>query len=141
MQKNLEKSLTKFESNLVRPDGTKPKVNTLQQYLILKYFKEKESSKINWAREVKIANQLIRTYSEVSFWLNYDLDFEINSLAYFRTEAGRDKLFIDYNKFLLDFAPKKEYYLSDKVGEDKQFQKKKTLKDFLNEPTTASNQT
>ena len=68
----------------------------------------------NFAREIKLAKDLLYNYSpDLDSWLSLSLPFKINSLAFFKTDAG--KVFIPQsqkNPYLLDFdklAPKSKH--------------------------------
>jgi hypothetical protein len=109
--------------------GFSPKINNLQQFLIWKNLKE--PSLCNWPNQIKIASKIIKVYSNPDFWTTYFLGFKLNSLAYFLTKDGKKHLFLSYNRFLLDNLIKVDYSLGEKVGEDRKFDKKKTLREFL----------
>ena len=45
-----------------------------------------------WPREMKIMNELASIYQSDSFWKRSELDFSLNSLAYFKTPNGAEAL-------------------------------------------------
>ena len=55
----------------------------LCQYIIKKYIQ----TNINWPREIKIAQKLIKQYKGDKFWNNLN-SAKLNSLAWFLTEDG-----------------------------------------------------
>lgn len=84
----------------------------------------------NWPNEIKMAKQLIKTQEDFEFFFNLDLGFKLNSLAYFKTDDGKQKLEEikknDENLKNLDFAPKTEYIIDNKKhGQDIVVEKKK----------------
>lgn len=110
--------------------GFSPKINNLQQFIIWKNLKT--PNECDWPREIKIASKIIKVYSNPDFWQKHlHLGFKLNSLAYFMTARGKNELFVNYNRFLLDNPIKVEYSLGEKVGEDKIIKKKKGLREFL----------
>ena len=96
----------------------------LCQFIIKKFIKDK----INWPREIKIAQKLIKIYKKYSFWNNLN-DLKLPSLAWFLTEEG--KIFLsteDKKKYLIIEKPKEIILNENKIGEDKNICKKpKTL--------------
>ena len=89
---------------------------------------------IDWARELKIAKQLLNKYNKIEFWECLDLGFKLNSLAYFFTEDGSAKLKTEFNKYNLTIPAKIEYIIDkQKYGEDISFEKKtENVIEFLN---------
>ncbi len=88
--------------------------------------------KLYWAREIKIAKQLLKLEPEVSVWLSLE-HRKLSSLSWFLTDDG--KLFIKTSKLKKDINieevsnPEVE---EEKIGEDKIIDKKpKSLLDFL----------
>ncbi len=126
--------MTKLEisHNVVKSDGSIPKITRLSQLLIWKFLKGVERfTPKDWARETKIANKLIKSYNCQEFWEKYPNQFPVNSLAYFLTTNGKHELYLNFNKYKLDFPPPKQYDLGDKLGEDKEIYKKPGIKEFL----------
>lgn len=89
---------------------------------------------VDWARELKIAKQLLNKYSKIEFWECLDLGFKLNSLAYFFTENGSQRLKTEFNKYNLTIPLKIEYIIDErKHGEDISFEKKtENMIEFLN---------
>jgi hypothetical protein len=86
-----------------------------------------------WAKEMKMLNDLVAEYDNPTFWSKVTFPTIFPSLAYLKTEYGRQELKRKYNEFIFDIPPSKEYYLGDKIGEDRNYSKQtKTVKDFLN---------
>jgi hypothetical protein len=54
---------------------------------------------INWPREMKLIVSLHKECPEPAFWTNLTLGFEINSLAFFKTEDGANVLRSKYLEF------------------------------------------
>ncbi len=98
-----------FEVNLSNEikdkTGNPPKITRGNQYLVWKYLKNPNET--NWPRELKLANQLL-VYCDLDFWADLDLDFKLNSLAFFLTEDGKRKLRIEYRKKNCDLTPETE---------------------------------
>ena len=70
----------------------------------------------------------------MTFWNQVEIDFELNSLAWFLSEEGEHTLKV--RKKMEKFSPNeaKDYKLSEKVGKDKKVKnKRKTLMQILNE--------
>lgn len=91
--------------------------------LIKKYCKKNLKQ---WGREVKIAQRLLTYYPRLDFWANFDLDFKLNSLAYFLTPIGKQKLYETYKQYTFVMyeppkynieseTPKEENLLKDSV--------------------------
>lgn len=93
------------------------KISTIQQYLVWKFCEK--PSQINWPKETKIANSLLKLYPELEFWQCAGLDFKIESLCYFLGDRGINQLKFFYLKFKyrLPAAPKPKT-LKEKIGED-----------------------
>lgn len=100
----------------------------LCQFIIKKFIKDK----INWPREIKIAQNLIKIYTKYSFWNNLN-DIKLPSLAWFLTEDGKRFLVTeDKKKYLIIKKPEKIHLQKNKIGEDKNIcQKPKTLLQFI----------
>jgi hypothetical protein len=85
-----------------------------------------------WAKEMKLLNGLMGEYDNPRFWSKVKFSIIFPSLAYLKTDFGKGELRRKYNEFNFDIPIPQEYYLSEKVGEDKKYAKKiKTIKDFL----------
>lgn len=76
---------------LVKPDSYQPKVDMV---LFYKIFAENP---------------------DIEFWRVYDLGFQLNSMAWFLTEEGKEKLKIDMALFHLDIPTEKPYTLEDNI--------------------------
>ena len=100
----------------------------LCQFIVKKYIQ----SNINWAREIKIAQKLIKTYKGYSFWNNLK-DLKLPSLAWFLTEDGKKFIAMEDKKLDLSFDKKETTQLNEnKIGEDKKVcQKPKSLVEFI----------
>jgi hypothetical protein len=87
---------------------------------------------INWPREIKIAQKLLKEYPGHSFWNNLNA-IKLNSLAWFLTKDGKN--FIALQRKIVDLKDiKKSKYiiLNHKAGEDKSTcQKPKSVLDFI----------
>ena len=104
-------------------------------FLINKFLRNVENfTKGKWAKEIKLAKKLFNSRPNVTFWNQVEIDFELNSLAWFLSEEGEHTLKIR-GKMAKYSAPRgKQYDLSDKVGKDKKVKpRRKTLIEILNE--------
>lgn len=100
----------------------------LCQFIVKKYIKDK----INWAREIKIAQKLIKTYKGYSYWNNLK-DLKLPSLAWFLTEEGKCFMATEAIKDKVVIPKPQKYQLEEnKIGEDKKVcQKPKSLLEFI----------
>lgn len=91
------------------------------------------SPKINWGKEIKIAQKLLDFKSSKEFWGNLQIDFKLNSLSWFLTNEGKHFLTANETKQFLAGSINKEYVMeSCKIGEDLDIKiKPKTISDFL----------
>lgn len=94
---------------------------------------------LNWAREIKIAKKLLKSYPDFNIWSNMKLEFKLNSLAFFLTDEGKGAMAVfKFNKSkenVLDLLPQNgEVIGEEKMGKDvvKNLPKTLSLKDFLN---------
>jgi hypothetical protein len=104
-------------------------------FLINKFLRNVENfTKGKWAKEIKLAKKLFNSRPNVTFWNQVEIDFELNSLAWFLSKEGEHALKIR-GKMAKYVAPEgKQYDLSNKVGKDKKVKsKRKTLIEILNE--------
>jgi hypothetical protein len=101
----------------------------LCQFIIKKYINQK----IDWPREIKIAQKLIKTYKEYSFW-NGLKPAKLPSLAFFLTEDGKKFIAIEKMKDDLELDKPIKFEVQEaKIGEDKKVcQKPKNLLEFIN---------
>lgn len=83
---------------------------------------------------MKLAKELHALYPDDRFWESYELDFKLNSLAWFKMDAGVSRLMTDYMKFKMEIPKLNCYKLEkEKIGEDVKVDfKPKTLMGFLN---------
>ena len=100
----------------------------LCQFIIKKYINQK----IDWPREIKIAQKLIKTYKGYSFW-NSLKDLKLPSLAWFLTDEGKKFIATEQIKDKLNLErPEKIQLKENKLGEDKKVcQKPKSLLEFI----------
>ena len=56
--------------------------------------------RIVWPREMKLLNELMKEYPEIHFWNNLDLGFQLNSLAWLKTEKGQETIQSKYNSWI-----------------------------------------
>lgn len=100
----------------------------LCQFIIKKYIK----SQINWPREIKIAQKLIKTYKGYDFWNSLN-EIKLNSLAWFLTEDGYKFINLELRKQNLKEIKSEKYNIREsKTGEDKNTcQKPKTILEFI----------
>ena len=100
----------------------------LCQFIVKKYV----TQKIDWPREIKIAQRLIKTYKGYSFW-NSLKDLKLPSLAWFLTDEGKKFIATEQikDKLILE-RPEKIQLKENKLGEDKKVcQKPKSLLEFI----------
>jgi len=97
----------------------------------------KDSTNINWPKEMKIVKTLFSIFPNELFWNSLDLGFKLNSLCWLLSDDGRKLLNREYKKFNF-LIPQKNLYLPDKDLEQDSIScrtdgpiKPKTLKDFL----------
>ena len=101
----------------------------LCQFIIKKYINQK----IDWPREIKIAQKLIKTYKGYPFW-NGLKPANLPSLAFFLTEDGKKFITMEKMKDNLELDKPIKFEIEEKkVGEDKKVCKKpKSLLEFIN---------
>ena len=89
---------------------------------------------ISWGKEIKIAKKLLAENSDVKFWLSLQTPNPVFSLSWFLTKDGKDFLQVSKLKQNLVLPKASERaILKDKIGEDKEVEKKpKTIFEFLN---------
>lgn len=99
------------------------------QFIIKKYIKEN----INWPREIKIAQKLIKKFNIFKFWQNLqELKSSPPSLAWFLKPEGKAFLLKEYEAFKLILDTEQIILKENKIGEDKKVCKKpKTLLQFI----------
>lgn len=101
----------------------------LCQFIVIKFIK----NNINWPREIKIAQKLIKKFKDFKFWENLcDLKSPPPSLAWFLKPEGKAFLLKEYEKFNLNLNIKDIKLKSNKIGYDKKIcQKPKSLIEFI----------
>lgn len=100
----------------------------LCQFIVKKYIKQN----INWPREIKIAQSLIKKYNTYKFWHNLK-DLKLPSLAWFLTQEGKTFIAVESirNKVIIP-KPVKYKLEENKINEDKNVcQKPKSLLEFI----------
>lgn len=103
-----------------------------KQDILKKFLKQYPTTQTLFKRELKILNELCKVYSLEFFSTGLVLPFSLNSLAWFKTEEGRQAIKSAQLKKTVDFSVKKPYDVgTEKIGEDAVIEKKPTLKDFL----------
>jgi hypothetical protein len=96
-----------------------------------------ETGEVNWPREMKIMNKLVKGHSnDYKFWDHARTEFPIPSLAWFLTPNGKRYLSEKKKAFELNLTVKKSIEFDpnkEKEGEDYKEEKKKifSLKEFL----------
>ncbi len=106
---------------------------------LFKHLKEEQISAnsknpLFWSREYKMYNQLLAKYGE-EFLTYFSLEYKLNSLAFLRSQRGKEELLKQYNSFAFEKKNtlKKEPEVFDKkLGEDKIVHTSpKTIFDFI----------
>jgi len=87
-----------------------------------------------YAREMKFLNDLEKRYS-LEFLNVVDFGKKFDSLAYLVSPKLRPALEQKFRAFnyVIDESEYQSYHIGEKHGEDKVVNKRKTIKDFLNE--------
>jgi hypothetical protein len=100
----------------------------LCQFIIKKYI----PSNINWAREIKIAQKLLKQYKGYAFWNNLNT-IRLNSLAWFLMEDGQKFINTQLKVQNLKEIKKESHQICDKkIGIDKNTcQKPKSILEFI----------
>ena len=101
----------------------------LCQLIVKKFVK----GNINWAREIKIAQKLVKRFNSFDFWDNIkELGSPPPSLAWFLKAEGKAFILKEYESFSLNLDKDKVILQENKVKEDKNICKKpKTLLEFI----------
>lgn len=101
----------------------------LCQLVVKKFVK----GNINWPREIKIAQRLVKRFNSFNFWDNLkELGSPPPSLAWFLKPEGKAFLLKEYEAFNLNLNKEKIFLTVEKIEEDKIINKKpKTLLDFI----------
>lgn len=94
-----------------------------------------KKDKINWPKEIKIAQKLLNLYPEIKFWEELYLDTYPNSLCVFLTDSGQKLLKKEHDTFLLTKSEKIEIEEKPVVILESIEEKKnpKTLQEFIDE--------
>ena len=105
-------------------------MHKLCQFIIKKFVK----GNINWPREIKIAQKLVKRFNSFDFWNNLkELSSPPPSLAWFLKPEGKAFLLKEYESFNLKINKNIVKLEKYKSGEDKNICKKpKTLLQFIN---------
>lgn len=117
----------------------KPRKLSIQQQVIGKLVDSNQfSNKGFWAREMKMATTLVKTYNlEFLLWVIPPYNKKVPSLAYFMADYGKEYLgeqFFRFKQQTTDLTTKTEPIKleQEKIGEDVVIAPKpKSLKDFL----------
>lgn len=101
----------------------------LCQFIVKKYVK----GTINWPREIKIAQRLIKKFKSFDFWDNLrELGSPPPSLAWFLKAEGKAFLLKEHESFNMNLNKKQISLDKYKIGQDKKVcQKPKTLLEFI----------
>lgn len=101
----------------------------LCQLIVKKYIK----GQINWPREIKIAQRLVKKFNNFDFWENLQkLGSPPPSLAWFLKPEGKAFLLKEYEMFNLKLNNNIIQLKENKIQEDKNICKKpKTLLEFI----------
>lgn len=101
----------------------------LCQMIVKKFVK----GNINWAREIKIAQKLVKRFNSFDFWDNMpELGSPPPSLAWFLKPEGKAFILKQYEDFNLILNKKEIVLQENKINEDKNICKKpKTLLEFI----------
>ena len=101
----------------------------LCQLIIKKYIK----GQVNWPREIKIAQRLVKRFNSFDFWDNLkNLGSPPPSLAWFLKAEGKAFLLKEYEDFNLNLNKQEVILKENKVEQDKNICKKpKTLLEFI----------
>lgn len=88
---------------------------------------------INWAREIKIAQKLIKKFDSFQFWDNLKtLGSPPPSLAWFLKPEGKAFILKEYEAFKLNLDKENIVLKENKIGEDRKIcQKPKNLIEFI----------
>lgn len=77
---------------------------------------------------------LIKKMPNEDFWSTVTFPEKLKTLFFLKTKYGKKLLEKKYKAFSRRIPPPKRYYLQDKTGKDRVFEKQpKTVRDFLKE--------
>jgi len=101
----------------------------LCKLIVIKYIK----GNINWPREIKIAQKLVKKFNSFEFWDNLkELGSPPPSLAWFLKSEGKAFLLKEYESFNMNFNKEQIELKENKLGEDKKVcQKPKSVLEFI----------
>jgi len=101
----------------------------LCQFIVKKFI----ISNINWPREIKIAQKLVKRFNSFEFWDNLkQLASPPPSLAWFLKPEGKAFILKEYEAFKLNLNKQLIILKENKIGGDKKVcQKPKTLLQFI----------
>lgn len=101
----------------------------LCQLIVKKFVK----GNVNWAREIKIAQKLVKRFNSFDFWNNLkELGSPPPSLAWFLKPEGKAFILKEYESFNLNLNQNIIKLQENKIEEDKNICKKpKTLLEFI----------
>ena len=101
----------------------------LCQLVVKKFVK----GNINWPREIKIAQRLVKRFNSFDFWDNLkELGSPPPSLAWFLKSEGKAFILKEYESFNLNLNKQNIVLKENKIQEDKNICKKpKTLLEFI----------
>ncbi len=92
--------------------------------LVKRFVKEEAYEPV---RDTVAFYKIYAEFPDEAFWRAYDLGFTLNSMFWFLSDEGRQKLKTDIALFHLDLSPAAQYQMEDaKVGEDAPIVRKKT---------------
>ena len=69
----------------------------------------KEGNTIIWPKEMKMVNRLFKIFPNENFWSTLRLNFKLNSLCWFFSDAGREFLNKENKKFNLDLPETQQF--------------------------------
>lgn len=98
---------------------------------IVQSFLNKEAlEKFAPRREMSTFYKLKAIYDDVDFWRNYQIPFKLNSLVWFLSGDGAERLQSDYKIYHYKIEPQfgNQELEEDKVGEDLSLPKRKVTK-------------
>lgn len=101
----------------------------LCQLIVKKYIK----GQVNWPREIKIAQKLVKKFNSFDFWDNLkELGSPPPSLAWFLKPEGKAFLLKEYESFNINLNKEEVILNENKIGQDKKVcQKPKSVLEFI----------
>lgn len=89
-----------------------------------------------WSREIKLIDQIYKEFPHDKFWKSFKLSSKLDSLSFFKTKEGKERISKGIKKFdiLSRYKPRKlpKITIGKKCGDDIEYKKiKQTLKQFL----------